>query len=980
MDLDYNKKCFPGAIANHINYGSTPELVNKNIYTCPKIWCPKSKVAMTMEQFVAQGRKCPFPGITEEPMLAKKAEDTDTRSVAYLSAKNHPNNLCMPCCSLKPLTNDNNKCTSKDVGSKLYIKQETYPLDEGRYGILNQQLTKLFKNDNCGGKTGTHGLMNSKTNCYLRYGMPLANNQSFLQTMVSSLNNDKITSVNDIVAAITQNLSVELFLHLNNGIVAKSFLPMTNTITDLDDFNAFKTWFVGRKQVDYIQRFSLSVTKEIVTRLKYFNALVMKQNITHYNDIMREFQIYQAFTNFMTYMNDNNVRKKHDYLYHLFNIQLPWLNVNGYNLVVIDTNTENGDPYVSCPIYQTSLYFDKERPSIIVLKESIFYEPIHYVRQEKVDKKTTLNFDQVHGYSDNSRVNKFFKSIIKTCLSQETYFDKDAIQIRTSLDASTHRVKAQILDFKFHVIAYYTETEVLIPLKKPTLMDNLHPSTFMFIDTCIRNYDTSVTEKVVKGVLSYLNKFVPDYYVAESSLKDKKKTKVALKLKDIELLIPLVPFKSLEKSGVYDSLIKDGDVFVMYEVDDERKRFVAMIDYIESLFIAFKNEVVNYLIHNPSKKEVIDMMRHPSNPLPLVFKRIELAKLFNESVIRRLVHNTKNDPNVKFGAPTCNNIGSMTKCKMQGQCAWYSPLNSENELKGFHCKLSVPIEYTDLLLERIIEFLLNPISKIELEMFYDSTLVDQSTLNFTSSDVEIQGIDLIISKMNDTNTSSYNVQNTAIVDVDDLAEEYDPLISKTLIDKPTIMSSLTAFTLHAFDNNNWIYDFFVNVYNRLNPNNTMTVVQFKQLVYKKIKSNIRENKTETIKVLSDNPSFVALSKNLDSVEDVILNEAYHVSDYEVAIMSKIAMVNVFITNLKSTKMPDTMRCLGKYQKDYFVMLHQKFITANKQFVFYLYVKNNKKYLLTAADFDPQFSKCVKVKCAKVVDVDKLPSSVCPPYK
>lgn len=48
---------YPKAIPKYVHAGSTKEKRQKNIYICPKVWCTKSEVAMTAEQFKQSG--CP---------------------------------------------------------------------------------------------------------------------------------------------------------------------------------------------------------------------------------------------------------------------------------------------------------------------------------------------------------------------------------------------------------------------------------------------------------------------------------------------------------------------------------------------------------------------------------------------------------------------------------------------------------------------------------------------------------------------------------------------------------------------------------------------------------------------------------------------------------------------------------------------------------------------------------------------------------
>ena len=92
-----------------LRHGSSKELASKNYYACPKVWCPKSRVALTPEDFKKFGNKCPSaPGVVEEPYVYTKNRqmffEGDPRTIGILKAP-HPqdDSLKIPCCNKKPL-------------------------------------------------------------------------------------------------------------------------------------------------------------------------------------------------------------------------------------------------------------------------------------------------------------------------------------------------------------------------------------------------------------------------------------------------------------------------------------------------------------------------------------------------------------------------------------------------------------------------------------------------------------------------------------------------------------------------------------------------------------------------------------------------------------------------------------------------------------------------------------------------------------
>jgi len=234
-----------------------------------------------------------------------------------------------------------------------------------------------------------------------------------------------------------------------------------------------------------------------------------------YKKILREFQLYSSFKAYMAYIADASIIKNHDYVAPLLGSE--WLNPKRFNLVIVQ---ETGDAStISCPLYQSAAHaIDQEKPTVILIHQgAYYYEPIHRIYNvidstgSTTANKTNLVIDKSHPCAEpNNRASKIIQTYLENC--RQTFFDPDAIPIRTMLDASAHIVKAQIINFNLHVVGFYTKTNVIVPLKRATPMDPLHASFFMFIDTCLKDYKHALEERFVKGVLSAVNKIVPGYY------------------------------------------------------------------------------------------------------------------------------------------------------------------------------------------------------------------------------------------------------------------------------------------------------------------------------------------------------------------------------------------------------------------------------------------------------------------------------------
>jgi len=84
-----------------VKYGTSPAAARRNAYLCPKVWCPRDRVAMNMTQLKKAGGKCPngdAPTVYNTDHFKGKK-----RHIGFLDPKNHPKGACMPCCFTKPV-------------------------------------------------------------------------------------------------------------------------------------------------------------------------------------------------------------------------------------------------------------------------------------------------------------------------------------------------------------------------------------------------------------------------------------------------------------------------------------------------------------------------------------------------------------------------------------------------------------------------------------------------------------------------------------------------------------------------------------------------------------------------------------------------------------------------------------------------------------------------------------------------------------
>lgn len=968
-ELDYVYKCFPGALQNHVNTGSTPELADKNFFGCPVVWCPKSRVAMSKSQFEnIYGSKCPFEGIDEEPMIFESSFFTgDKRYVGFLDPSKHPDTteskpMYLPCCFNRPDTDEK--------GNEKYIKAYTFPLSKNRYGLLPNNLSSLFGNKFCGGKTGTTGLMNAKTDCYLRCGVSLSKH-SYLMCLAGLLDNPNLKNENDCIKAIIKNLSMATFVLLDEGLLCKKFINDSYDIHDSKTFALFKVWF--EKQEDYIISFNLQNVKQELTLTSSYH-----ENLFYKSEIKREFLLYSAYTSFIKYLSDDNIPKTHDLLNTLFSQQLPWLNKNGFNIIIFETDAQN-NAYMSCP-YSANIkeLFRKEKPCVLLIKSARFYEPVFHVSMAKGSLVQTVR----HMYKDSAGVYRVIKYYLNACKKPRDTFASD---IYDAIESTGQKVTVQVINYDFNLVGFYTTKKIFVPLKSPSSYLGNKVASFSFIDTFLKIAKFEVNENEVIDTFKKINSILgSEYFITEGSNDGNK-----ILLKD-NLSVPLKTLYD-KKSGYNNVYNDDAAIFNSYNVDDDRARSMKEAIHNDNVYIAYRNEIVHLINIQKELYDDVMFLRHPANPLRLnTRRRILIDKL--KPYMRRFLSEISVNSYNKLSSNTyqdrlCSSIGNKKDCNKQ--CIWLDNIKDGKRV-GSSCKLGIKHGESGLLMERCVDQILNPSFPIKLVQINKRSLGNEDVLFFTDDDVERGKLNKVLSylenpKIYDFEEVIETVDKSKLSAIDKKIaikfgktgavtakdDAFDLIIDQSTYEKVALphewRKQLKDFTITrtAEYNKNFLYEFFSKVNNRINPQSKLTSDQLYKLVKEKVNSSLLESFDNIKMNVMYNLYISTKVKKPDTVtaSDItalINSNDYIPSEYEIRILSEIVKVNVIVISRKITR-HDNIRCLGKQQSDFYVFLHQPTDSKRKYDVFEPIYKNDNKFIFELEEFN-ELSDLVKKKC------------------
>jgi hypothetical protein len=383
-------------VDNDILYGSNPD--NMNYYTCPRLWCPHSKVPADINT-----RKCPIDG--EIPMEQFFENNPNKKRFVKLIKPNE-NDMCVPCCFKKPSKEtDLNKCKNykgyKTNGIKeinVDEKDENYlvkivPVDKGRFGLVPQSLHEfllphlkysvcsagLNKNDKCVVRKGITHKAHKKQNDNKKTNVIY--NDSLIFSIAHGLNFD---SKNSLIKDIISKLDLLSFLSIENGNVCKAFMDKLPVIP-------FEHEMQVQKEGKQEQNKHLSESEKLIVELKeHFTKFKLnkfyKVDYTNFNyKLSRLLSIFKSYKKFINYLATNSypITKSPYYLYSLISTL--------YNTLLVVWEKQNNDASILCPFYicfeDLIGSMEHNPPMLMLLKDKKYYEPLELKSKNQDGKK-----------------------------------------------------------------------------------------------------------------------------------------------------------------------------------------------------------------------------------------------------------------------------------------------------------------------------------------------------------------------------------------------------------------------------------------------------------------------------------------------------------------------------------------------------------------------------------------------------------------
>ena len=451
---------------NDIAYGSKEDI--KNIYSCPRLWCPQSKIPLNPNNY--PNDKCPIEG--EEPM--EMFFDKDPKKERFVKLiKPDENNICVPCCfKKKPKQEELNKCNFYNDNKKPNViinKDDNYlvntsPIKVGRYGSIPQSLHELLfpevkfslcskminKSDKCFVRKG----INHKTSKKIKY----IQYDSIIHSIADGLN---FKTKEHFISDIVKKLDLITFLSLENGNVCKAFID----------------------RLPIIPENNKDLIIELQQHLIKFNLTSKLNNIDKYNyKLSRLLGIFNSYKKFISYIrsNDYPTTKSPYYLYSLISIL--------YSVLLVIWEKQGDSTSILCPYYTSfeDLIGSMELNSqvLMIMKEKKFYEPIE-LKLKGVDGEKLINLNEY----------KHIKKLFKECSLLKNTFNEN-----------------------------YSLFNNIYSLNTWTKISNIGMKEKFTISSVVINNDLSITHFITKGgffiisdkiSISFLKRIIIDLDISE---------------------------------------------------------------------------------------------------------------------------------------------------------------------------------------------------------------------------------------------------------------------------------------------------------------------------------------------------------------------------------------------------------------------------------------------------------------------------------
>ncbi len=937
----------PGSYEQAIKYGSDPK--KQFWYICPRYWDLKNNTSLTDKEvksgkyggLIPQNAKTVPAGTNiwefsdAEGAVPRTHVGKDGKYVqhhpGFLKKDIHPDGKCVPCCFAswdKPaqkkrreqcgqnereddgLDKSRSKFESKqDVDE--YIKgPEKFPLEEGRFGYLPFIVQKFIDTDN---KTCQISAINKnlKKNqpCYLRRGTENNKIKSFLACIAdiySEKNNNQVLTIETFVnEKLIKMITPDTFVSLQNGSLISEFQSKNIENVDID----------------------LDVLKDsaIYSKLKTSDNIQLKR-------------IASALQNFTEYLKSPSSQIDYTYLWDLICQPNDLLFAKGINLTILNLPQDDVTANINiiCPTNYYSLSkFDPKKDTAIIMQKYEYFEPIYIV----VDKSKTnlVNITTTKLYTPelmskvpnlkklSTTIQDIYSSMCKPMSSlpkayryKEIKFKRNHTLEKTIAILNKYNMKVQslVINYDDKVIGLNIENSDQIGFI-PCFPSGII-SSYELVDM-----ENKKQQKNLEETVQFLN-MVSDETKGEILCKPvvkilEGKLIVGL-LTETNQFVPLVE-PELDTDQSIKHTIQDENFFQVNKVtqtskkiDKKREEYVKKIKLETELYNAFRNKL-RTLLNNFKNKNIRDEIEGISNSAQMVYylqleRLIRLIKnLMSEDVEFVPVTNnsiTRIEANLKKGdvilIPKKNLLS-----KLDNEEIYYSKISDELiryvRIKQFMFAPNMFLSFTDL------KYNLNADEIILLQSLLSSDYFDDLIPDVSNKYVSFNSYDTAMPNISQKYDNEYMEKEETIVE--DKMESEKVTNGKNDNNKKQVFELYNTCPISTKDitaklkmkfrggykdivfsstNSNCTFDVALTLVNNTSPSQNADINSIKYKLVEKYQELFAIYSPEMI-AMFDYYGYMVLSKELANgqitIENMIMNEEYHLTNFDLILISDI---------------------------------------------------------------------------------------------
>ena len=801
---------------------------------------------------------------------------------------------------------------------KNILSIERTPLPENRWGFLPLSIELFLRtNNNLSIDLSNPSYIKKNESPILRYGVEKSSKKSFIACIadIYTYHNDiKVPTIIEMIKIIIDKLTLDHYLKVHNGNLVSMFQPKKINDSDLD-----------------LERYQ---------NTKFYNSIDLNN---HSQNKFLKFTI-ASYELFLSFLKNEDSIVDHSLVWDIICSKEIGLFPKGLNLAImeIENNDLRDNVSLICPTntYLDS-YFDKTKGTVLIIKHDEYYEPVYIygnTRNETASNK--VNAIKIF-YNENTPTNlTSIMSLIESSLSKyckpknkpKTYTYKNNLSAQKIKDICEQHdivVSKQVMNYRGQIVALMvsanenSDQTFYLPTRPSNIVNQLdhiyldavkwqsYQKTMNMLQVLSSKTNGKLLSKpmvkveedgLIVGILTETNQFVYIDKPIQDTIQDE--------------------IKTVKTTGYKNYYAIDSSLDTTSKYDNIREASIQNISLETKFYIQFRNKLKDELMDLLNSEKTRELQRLSQSKEVIYEKKMILV----ENIIRDLLKNTVQF--VSFTSETLSTVYKLNNLFLKnehGLCLHNENLlclPDKNLINGANNEILYYLKLSDEIcrFHRVRSFLFNSqylqFSNLDYNLLNNEVLLIHTDIQGEYFDnLPINNINKFVNFIPHNIANSIASKNNAkLVELKDQElqnEIYNESEMEKICVKETIAIRNEININNIFDDNykeikindNLLCGYYVLSYIFSSFKNIKYNIQeIKQLLisaYEKIlnKDNKIDYKLRILNILakqSKKDYVVKIKKNQLTFENMILNDNYFISQFDVWLLCYINKFPVFM--------------------------------------------------------------------------------------